>query len=84
MDQCNTKLLNINILYPSDTHTYVCVSRGYNMLMRKNFALHNFGMIPILKLPFLQCQKLQDFQTDFTNYKFKKLQELLNSLLRPF
>ena len=29
----NTKLLNTNKLKPNDTHTFVCDSSGYSMLM---------------------------------------------------
>ena len=29
----NTKLLNTNKLKPNDTHTFVCDSGGYSMLM---------------------------------------------------
>ena len=32
----------LNILQPSDTQTYVCVSDGYSILMFKSFRLHNF------------------------------------------
>ena len=37
----SAKLLNINILQPTDTYMYVCVSGGYSMLMFKNFVLRN-------------------------------------------
>ena len=32
----NGKILTINIVQPSATHTYVCVSGGHSMLMLKN------------------------------------------------
>ena len=35
-------LLNITILKPPDTHAYVCVSVGYNILMFKSLTLRNF------------------------------------------
>ena len=81
----NTKLLNINILWPLDTHLYLCVSGSYSMLIFKNFALHNFRMGPKLKrhpqrvyyivnLLWYQSQKylLSIIRSNFENY------ELLN------
>ena len=42
----DVKLSNINILLPPDTHTYLCVSGDYSMLMFKSFTLRYFWMIP--------------------------------------
>ena len=40
----NAKLFNINILKPSDMHTYVCVSGGYSTLIFESFSLRKFLM----------------------------------------
>ena len=53
----NTKLLNINILQPPDTHTCVCVSGSYSIIMFKSFVLRNFWMNPI----FAMLQKMKTF-----------------------
>ena len=42
----NAKLLNINLLQPPDTHTYVWISGGCSVLMFKSFTLCNFWISP--------------------------------------
>ena len=44
----NIELLNINLLSPLDTHTYVYVSGVYRLLIFKSFALRNCWIIPII------------------------------------
>ena len=42
----NKKSLNINKLWPQDTHTCVCLSGVYSMIMFKSFALRKFWTSP--------------------------------------